>query len=199
VFLRVWQLCVRCGLWRGGQRPRCHLLPIRRPDWPVAVVEAVQVAVVEAVHVSTMPAPLDFSLLRQFSSESLAALLKSLAGDKDLILEQHSMRCLNKVVGMEVLKGCGVRKVFRLDGYKLVGPPGSTSLGGSPTKVFVLQASLAQATKVIDLVKVRLVMSRATHSEFISIFVYALLRQRHVLDRCPRWCWSSCPRLSKAF
>jgi len=63
---------------------------------------------------------------------------------------------------MELLKTCGVRKVFRLNGYQLSSPLGASaaassavaSVGGSPTKVFMLQSSLAQANKVVDLIKV---------------------------------------------
>ncbi len=92
-----------------------------------------------SVSVSAWMASLDPSLLKQFSAESLSAMLRQLAGDKDLVLEGRIMRCLAKIAGMEVLRGSGVRRVFRLEQMA----PGSKKAteATAPTRVFILQVS----------------------------------------------------------
>ncbi len=88
----------------------------------------------------------DTSLLRQFSGEALSSVLRSLPGtEKHLVLELRVMKCLNRVAGMELLKNCGVKRVFKLDDYTPV------ASGGCP--VFVVPSSLDWARQVIKILR----------------------------------------------
>ena len=81
---------------------------------------------------------LDSSLLRQFSSQTLSALLRQCCpGEKDLVLERGVMRRLDRVAGMDVLKACGVRRVFKLQGYKVEAAEAAIN------RVFMLQVRIS--------------------------------------------------------
>ncbi len=91
--------------------------------------------------------PLDVTLLRQLSTESLTALLRGLPGEKDVVIEPSLMKPLDKIAGMTVLKSCGVRRVFKLS---RTDPPPSQQAGAAASRVYLLTSSLIETKYVLD-------------------------------------------------
>ena len=124
---------------------------------------------------------IDVGALSQLSSENLRVVLRKIPGSKDLIIEQKLMKPLDKIAGMNLIKSCGVDKVFKLEAKR----PDSVA----STKVYLLTPNLEITKKVCNHLNTSVssnasstnVETKNNHSTCHLIFLPKILRQSEII------------------
>ena len=124
---------------------------------------------------------IDVGALSQLSSENLRVVLRKIPGSKDLIIEQKLMKPLDKIAGMNLIKSCGVDKVFKLEAKR----PDSVA----STKVYLLTPDLEITKKVCNHLNTSVssnasstnVDTKNNHSTCHLIFLPKILRQSEII------------------
>ena len=125
---------------------------------------------------------IDVGALSQLSSENLRVVLRKIPGSKDLIIEPKLMKPLDRIAGMNLIKSCGVDKVFKLEAKR----PESVA----STKVYLLTPDTDITKKVCNHLNTSVssnlnsalnAESRSNQSTCHLIFLPKILRQSELI------------------